>query len=360
MDVDEKIRLITRNTVEVITADELKIKLETGQKLKGYLGFEPSGIFHVGWFVWALKYKDLVNAGIDMHLLEATWHAWINDKFGGNMKLIKLAAKHVEKVLDALGIDMSKIKVIDAEDMVSDKNYWALLLKVSKNASLSRMKRALTIMGRKAEEAELDFSKLIYPAMQVTDIFYLDLDIALGGLDQRKAHMLARDISEKIKVKKPIAIHTPLITSLQGIGRMVPASDVDDVKAEVKMSKSKPETAIFVTDTPDKIREKIRKAYCPPKTEEYNPIMEIAKYIIFYEGEKEFVVKRPAKYGGTIEVYNYNELKDLYLKGKIHPLDLKNAVADYLIKFLEPIQRKIKSTKEDEELLNLITTEGNK
>ncbi len=354
MDIEEKLRRVLRNTVEVVTVDELRERFETGQRLKGYLGFEPSGIFHIGWFVWALKYKDLVDVGVDMHLLEATWHAWINDKFGGDMELIRLAARHVEKVLEGLGIDMSKVKIVDAEDMVSDKNYWELLLRVAKSSSLSRIRRALTIMGRKMEEAELDFSKLIYPAMQVTDIFYLDLDIALGGLDQRKAHMLARDVAEKLGRKKPIAIHTPLITSLQGAGRMSFEGEVDVFHAEVKMSKSKPETAIFITDTPEEIRRKLRRAYCPPKVEELNPVMEIAKYIIFYEGEREFHIERPSKYGGPITVYTYDELRKLYVEGKLHPLDLKNAVAEYLIKFLEPIKKRLVATRKDKEELKLL------
>lgn len=80
MNIDEKIKLITRNTDEVITIDELKKKLEENSKLKGYIGFEPSGLFHIGWLIWAQKLKDLIKAGVDMSILVATWHAMINDK----------------------------------------------------------------------------------------------------------------------------------------------------------------------------------------------------------------------------------------------------------------------------------------
>jgi len=116
--------------------------------------------------------------------------------------------------LEAIGVDVGKIHFVDAEELVSDKEYWSILLKSAKKTTLARVKRALTIMGRTADEAETDFSKLIYPLMQVSDIFYLDLDIALGGLDQRKAHMLARDIAEKIGRKKVVVIHTPIVSGL--------------------------------------------------------------------------------------------------------------------------------------------------
>jgi len=202
MSIDQRLQLITRNAAEIITIDELRKKIESEEKLKGYIGSEPSGLFHIGWLIWTQKVKDLVEAGVNMTLLRATWHAWINDKLGGDLSLIKMAADYTVEVIKNYGVDTTKLNIVDADDMVKEKDYWALVIKVAKNASLARIKRALTIMGRRAEEAEIDASKLIYPAMQVSDIFYLDLDIALGGTDQRKAHMLARDVAEKMGKKK--------------------------------------------------------------------------------------------------------------------------------------------------------------
>jgi len=353
--LEERLNLITRNSVEVITTEDLRKKLESGEKLKGYLGFEPSGLVHVGWIIWMKKFKDLVDAGVEMYLLEATWHAWINDKLGGDISLIRKAAKLTEVVMEAIGINMNKVKVVDAEELVSDPEYWRILLRVAKNTSLARIKRSLTIMGRRAEEAELDFSKLIYPAMQVTDIFYLDVDIALGGMDQRKAHMLARDVAEKLKMKKPIAIHTPLLTALQGASKMESVEgEIDEVLSEVKMSKSKPETAIFVHDSEDLIIKKIRKAYCPPRDTRMNPVLEIAKYILFTEPGFRLIVEREPRYGGTIEFHSYEELEKIYAEGKLHPLDLKNSVARALAKILKPIRDRIINSKEFRELIEII------
>ena len=350
-----RFELVTRNLVEIITVDELKRLLEEKERPRAYIGYEPSGLFHIGWLIWAMKVRDLVEAGFDMIILEATWHAWINDKLGGNMELIKKDALYVRHVLKALGIDVSKINFVDAEDMVSDKRYWEILLRVAKNTTLARMKRALTIMGRRAEEAEMDFSKLIYPAMQVTDIFYLDVDVALGGTDQRKAHMLARDVAEKLNYKKPIAIHTPLLTGLQGARRMDTSKIDEDVFAvELKMSKSKPETTILVHDSPEDIRRKIRKAYCPAREVKFNPIIEINKYILFTQKDFILHIERPEKYGGPIDIYSYDELEKLFVEGKIHPLDLKNATADALIKFLEPVRRYFEENKEAKNLLETL------
>ena len=351
MDIEEKVKAVTRNTIEIVTLDELRKKFEEGYPLKGYLGFEPSGLFHIGWIIWALKVKDLVDVGVKMYLLEATWHAWINDKLGGVMENIKRCAKYIRHSLKALNVPIEKIEFIDAESMVSDSEYWRILLKVAKNTSLARVKRALTIMGRKEEDALLDFSKLIYPPMQVTDIFYLDLDLALGGIDQRKAHMLAREVAPRVGAKKPIAIHTPLLTSLVGPGKMEYPMEKDELSVEVKMSKSKPESAIFIHDSPEEVKAKILKAYCPPKQVELNPILEINKYLLFVKEDFILHVDRPSKYGGPLDIYSYKELEELYVKGKLHPLDLKNATAEALNNLLNPIRRYFSTVKEAKVLL---------
>ncbi|MEM0027485.1 MAG: tyrosine--tRNA ligase [Ignisphaera sp.] len=346
MDVDTRLALIKRNTMEIVTEEELRETFEEGKRLRGYIGFEPSGISHIGWLIWMFKFKDLVDAGVEMILFAATWHAWINDKLGGNMELIRAAAKHVARVLEAIGVNMSRVKVVYAEELVERVEYWEKIIRIAKQTSLSRVKRALTIMGRKASEGELDFSKLIYPLMQVADIFQMDLDIALGGMDQRKAHMLARDVAEKLGYKKPIAIHTPLLPSLKGSTKMVTSMEIDDALSEIKMSKSKPEEAIFLTDDDNIIAKKIRGAYCPPREVEANPVIAIARYIIFAQGSRRFVIERKPEYGGTIEIYSYEELEKLYREGVLHPLDLKNAVANELIKIVSPIRSVLQSEKE--------------
>jgi len=353
VDVESRLRLVLRDTEEVVTVDELKDLLEAGGG-KGYLGFEPSGLFHVGWLIWAYKFKELVDAGFRMVLLAATWHAWINDKLGGDLDLIRAAANHVVDILNAIGLE-GRFEVVYAEDLVDSREYWAMLLKVAKSTSIARVRRALTIMGRRADEAESDFSKLVYPLMQVTDIFELDVDVALGGIDQRKAHMLARDVAEKLSRKKVVAVHTPLLPSLQGVSKMeVKTLPRDEMMSEIKMSKSKPESAIFVIDSDEEIKAKIMRAYCPPREAEGNPVLGIAKHIVFRGSEVEFRIERPSKYGGPATYWRYEELERDYVDGKIHPVDLKSSVAEYLAKKVIGPLRSYAMRPDREELLRKI------
>lgn len=321
---------ITSNAEEIVTIDELKMVLNKSQP-KGYIGFEPSGTVHLGWKICTNKIKDFLDCGFDFTVLLADWHAYINDKLEGDVEKIKLCGKYMEDCFAAMGLDTSEIKFVYASDYVSDPKYWELVLRVSKATSVKRVKRAMDIMGRSEDDAEKDLSKLFYPAMQVSDIFYLDLDVAYGGMDQRHAHMLARDVSKKINHKVPVAIHTPLLTGLQAGGRMDPT--------EVKMSKSNPDSMISIHDTPDDVNSKMKKAYCPEKTIQGNPVLEICKYIIFPELEnKIFRIKRPEKFGGNLEFKNYIDLEKAFVNG-LHPLDLKNATTIYINQILEPISK---------------------
>ncbi|MCS7112810.1 MAG: tyrosine--tRNA ligase [Candidatus Bathyarchaeota archaeon] len=336
MDVEDKLRLITTGLEEVITESRLRFMLEEGRRLRGYIGVEPSGLFSIGWLIWAEKFKELVDVGVDMVLLEATWHAWINDKLGGDLGNIRICAEYIEHCLRAIGVDIGRVELVKADSMVGYPDYWALVLKVAKNLSLARVKRAITIMGRRSSEARMDFSKLIYPCMQVADIFYLNLDLCLGGMDQRRAHVLAIEIAEKLGYRKPVALHTPLLIGLSGIGRMDVTSISEEDWISVKMSKSKPETCIFIHDDEDTIRSKIRKAYCPPKDVRGNPITEICRLLLFRrDGYRLRVERRNAMY---LEIESYGELESLYVKGEIHPLDLKEAVAEALAEKLKPIR----------------------
>jgi len=116
------------------------------------------------------------------------------------------------------------------------------------------------------------------------------------------------------------------------------------------MSKSIAQGAIWVNDEPDVIREKYRMAYCPPRQAEGNPVMEHARLIVFpHLGVLD--IDRPSKYGGPITVESYQELEKLYTSGELHPLDLKNAVAEAIIKILEPVRRYFKNHPENLERL---------
>lgn len=314
---------VIRQAEEVVTEEELEQVLRRDKK-KAYIGFEPSGLVHTGWIICANKIRDLQAAGFDVTVLLADWHAWVNDKLQGNMGAIQTCGEYMKDCFAGLGV--KGVRYLYASDCVDDADYWELVLRVAKNASLARIRRSMDILGRTADEAEKDFSKFLYPAMQVADIFYLDLDLAYGGMDQRHAHMLCRDIAKKMDKKAPVALHTPILSSLEPGARM-----------DAKMSKSKPTSCIFIHDGRSEVKEKIRQAYCPEGIVESNPILEFCRYLIFPAFE-EMAIERPEKYGGNLHFERYEALAEAFAAKELHPQDLKQAVAAYLNQLLEPVR----------------------
>lgn len=328
MDSEERFNLLTRNTEEVVTPEELRTLLETNDRPKGYIGFEPSGLVHLGWVICSSKVRDFVDAGFDFTVFFADWHAYINDKLGGDIETIRACARYMEDCFEALGVPRDRVRFLYAFELMENIDYWSKVISIGKSSTLTRVKRAMTIMGREGDEAELDTSKVMYPLMQAADIFALDVDVAYAGMDQRRAHMLAREAADKLGWKKPVALHTPLLPGLKGGDRMDPLA--------VKMSKSDPDSGIMIHDSPEDIRRKIKKAYCPPELQD-NPILDICRFIIFQRMDV-LEIERPEKFGGPLAFEGYQALEDSYAAGQLHPMDLKNGTASALIEILAPVR----------------------
>ncbi len=374
MDTETKLDIITRNTEEVLTKEDLIQFLENKLPLKHYIGFEISGKIHLGTGPMSmLKVKDFMDVGADCSIFLADWHTWINDKLGGDREIIKKIAVNYFKEgmkasLKCVGGDPDKLKFVLGSDLYhNNDDYWATMIEVSKNITLGRIQRSITIMGRKEGEA-VDFAKLIYPPMQIADIFVQGINLPHAGLDQRKAQVVAREVAPKLKIKplldkegnkiKPVAIHHHLIL---GLGKPtmwpVPKDQLQELWSSLKMSKSKPDTCIFVHDSLEEIKRKITNAFCPEGEAVFNPVLDWVKSLLFRDKDSKLSIEREKKFGGDVEYGSYIDLEMDFLNKKLHPVDLKNAVAEKLIKFLEPARKhfempKIKKMKEEmEELL---------
>ncbi len=375
MNVSERFELIKRGTEEVLTEDNLKLYLESGVPLNHYIGFEISGKVHLGTGIVCMsKIKDFLDAGVKCSVFLADWHSWINDKLGGDLEQIQKIAtgyfkEGLKACLRAVEADAEKVKfTLGTELYHNNDKYWETFIDVCKNTTLNRMHRSITIMGRKLGEG-VDFAKLLYPAMQVADIFIQNVNLAHAGYDQRKAHVVARDVALKMKKNnlvnnsgekiKPICVHHHLILGLTkpAIWPIEDQTQLQEMWSDMKMSKSIPNSAVFVNDTPEEIKNKVRDAFCPEGNVSVNPILDWAKYVIFRNKGSNILIERPPKYGGDIEFNSYTELESAFLSKSLHPLDLKNGVADKIIEILEPVRKHFekphiqKMKKELEELI---------
>jgi tyrosyl-tRNA synthetase len=339
MDVDERLAFIMREpTEEIVTADELRTLIETKAHPKHYIGLEISGILHIGSLVMTgFKINDFMKAGINTTVFLADWHTYINDKMGGDWNRIKQVSQYYT---EAFKFFCPGVNIVLGSDLYKrTKDYWENFVRFSKHMTLARTMRSLTIMGRSEAEKNLDLSQLLYPPMQSVDIKALDLDIVHAGMDQRKIHMLVREIFPKLGWKVPVLVHHHLLPGLSEPLRLSLNEDTgEDIRISSKMSKSKPASGILIHDDEKTIRNKIGKAFCPIEVTEGNPILELVRYVVFHEFD-EFLIERPTKYGGSISYTNYKDIEHDFVTKKIHPMDLKNSTATYINKIIEPIRK---------------------
>jgi len=236
-------------------------------------------------------------------------------------------------------------------------------------------------MGRDEKEKLLT-SQLMYPCMQCADIFFLKADICQLGLDQRKVNMLAREYCHFNNRQQPVIVSHRM---LSGLKRDEPKPEKEDEQLTEeekkdkfigKMSKSDPNSAIFMEDSEKEVKEKINKSFCwdplevrkkikeemsknpefvPPKEDfvTNNTILEYARYIIFAK-LGHFKLTRAAQHGGNKTFEKYEDLEKAYLSEEVHPGDLKNSISTQINNILQPIRDHFKNNPEAKKLLELV------
>ncbi len=309
-----------------MTEEELNEVLEKDTP-RCYVGYETSGPAHLGHWISVRKLLDLQKAGFQPVVLWADLHTYLNKK--GEEGWIESMIDYWQATFEALGLEAEYTKGRYFEEKTE---YFHDVLQMAKETTINRGTRAMSEVARDADNPYI--SQIIYPLMQALDIEYLDLDLAVAGIDQRKIHMLAREKLPKLGYRKPTCLHWPMLAALSDTGE--------------KMSSSKKETMFPLHAEPSHIRDVIENGYCPAGQVEDNPVLQIAKFFVF-GADRTLEIERDEEYGGDVEYSSYESLAEDFESGELHPLDLKQAVADEVIGRLQPVRERF---KEEPELLD--------
>lgn len=325
MDIKEKLDLIKRNTQEIVTEKELEKLLKTKKQPSVYLGVSITGKPHIGYFMWVLKLSDFLKAGFNVKLLLADIHGALDntpwDLLENRLKYYSIV---IPAMFKSIGADIKNFEIVKGSDFQLGKKYTMDVLKIATYASVHDCKKASSDVVKQAESPKL--SGLIYPIMQALDEEYLKVDIQYGGIDQRKILMFAREYLPKIDYRPRIEVMTPLIPGLTASG---------------KMSASEKSSKIDLLDSEKDIKKKINSAYCPEGEIKENGVLAFVKHVIFMIKE-DFIINRPEKWGGDLSYKNYKELEKDYKEKKLHPMDLKQALAKEINELVKPIRKAVK------------------
>ncbi len=334
MNVDEKYNLIINNLQEVVDSDKIKEILAT-RDLKVYIGTAPTGKPHLGYLLWVLKIGELLKAGCEVQMLFADLHAYLDNmksnwnQLGSRTKFYELLIKNMLILAD---VPIEKLKFVKGTDFQLSKEYTLDMYKISALASTRDTKKAGAEVVKQMETPKM--SCLIYPILQALDEVHLNVDAQMGGVDQRKIFMFAREFLPRIGYEKRIHLMFPLIPGLGQSG---------------KMSSSEPNSKIDFTDSDNDIRKKINKAFSEDGVIQGNGLLAILKYIVFQfikNQNRIFIIKRPEQYGGVIEFSSYEEVETAFLNKSLSSVDLKQGIIEEVIKIVTPLRNIIEENKE--------------
>ncbi len=326
-----------------------------------YDGFEPSGRMHIAQGVFkAMNVNKCTMEGTNSTFIfwVADWFALMNDKMGGDLEKIKTVGHYLIEVWKAAGMDLSNVVFKWASEEITSHadKYWPTMLDVARRFNITRIKKCCQIMGRL--EGNLTAAQILYPLMQCTDVFFLKADICQLGVDQRKVNMLAREYCEAAKIKnKPIILSHHMLYGLKA--------------GQEKMSKSDPDSAVFMEDSAADVERKIINAYCPTKAEDNdqvhntdtgdagkesmhlvqddikNPCLDYIENIIFSPPGATFIA------GGKIYT-DFSTVRSKFLNEEISEIELKRGLIEALNVLLEPVRNHFTTDENAKRLLSLV------
>ncbi|MBS3123424.1 tyrosine--tRNA ligase [Candidatus Woesearchaeota archaeon] len=308
MNPQEKFELIKRRTQEIISEEDLQKLLHDKKQPAVYLGWSITGRPHIAYYVPVLKLADFLKA---WDVLEKRYQYY---------------AATIPLMFKSIGADIRNFEIVKGSSFQLKQEYFVDLLKLASFTSIHDATKAASEVVKLGDNPKL--GGIIYPLMQALDEEYLDVDVQYGGVDQRKILMYAREFLPKLGYKPRVEVMTPLIPGLMG--------------GTKKMSASDPKSKIDLLDDPFTVNQKLKNAYAVEGEVEGNGLLAFLKSVIMVlktdEG-KNFVVERPEKFGGNLSFNSYEEVEEAYAQKKLHPLDLKQAIAKEINLLLETFQK---------------------
>lgn len=320
--------LLTRNTAEVVTEQEVRKLADDPADKRVYVGYEPSGVLHLGHLLTANKLIDLQEAGMNVVVLLADVHAHLNEK--GSFDEIHEMAERMKAQFVAYGLDEDKVEYVYGSDFQLEAYYSLDLYELAVSTTLNRAQRAVAELQ---SDETATVSHTVYPLMQVLDLEFLGIDLAVGGTDQRKVHMLAREKLPELGYETRPCLHTPILADLE--------------TGEGKMSSSEG-TTISMEDSTVDLKRKIESAFCPPtrdpEEDRENPVFQLFEYYVFPRFES-VTVRRSERYGGNRTYECFDDLASALETEELHPTDAKETVADYLDELIAPGREKLRDLR---------------
>ena len=300
INTDKQIDMIQQGVEEIIPIDELKHKLDRGQKsnkpLTVKLGCDPSRPdLHIGHAVVLRKLRQFQDLGHKAVLVIGDFTAMIGDPSGRNKTRPQLtleeAKSNAESYIEQAKIilDINSLKICNNAQWLNTMNFSDVVGLASKY-TVARMMERDDFEKRYKSEIPITIHEFLYPLAQAMDSVHLKADIEIGGTDQKFNLLVGRDIQREFGQDPQIILTVPLMEGTDGVE---------------KMSKSY-DNHIGLTDSYDEM---------------YGKTLSIPDNMI----EKYFLL------GANADEKKMKEIKNSLNDGKTNPRDIKRELARKIV-----------------------------
>lgn len=249
----QKIEEILDRGVENVypSRDYLKDRLESGDKLKLYVGYDPTApSLHIGHGITMLKMRQFQELGHEVVMLIGDFTAMIGDPTDKDTARNKLSRSEVLDNCKEYKQQASAILDFDSKnpahleynsEWLGDMNF-ADVIDLSSNFTVQNMMERDMFQRRVDKGAPIYVHEFMYPMMQAYDCVAMDVDGEVGGNDQTFNMLKGRELMKKLKDKDKFVITTKILTTNEG----------------KKMSKSEG-NAITLSDSPANMYGKVMR-----------------------------------------------------------------------------------------------------
>ncbi|NTW62502.1 MAG: tyrosine--tRNA ligase [Chlorobiaceae bacterium] len=226
----EQLDIITANTVEIISINELEQKLaesiKTDKPLKIKLGADPSRPdLHLGHSVVLRKLREFQDLGHDAILIIGDFTAMIGDPSGKSKTRPQLSAEDARQ--NGLSYFEQASKILDPEKTTICYNAdwlgamkFADVIRLSSHYTVARMLERDDFERRYRSNEPISIHEFLYPLAQGMDSVHLKNDVELGGTDQKFNLLVGRDLQREYGIKPQVCITMPLLVGTAGEEKM--------------------------------------------------------------------------------------------------------------------------------------------
>lgn len=230
MTINEQLSYLTKGTVDVIRAEDLRGKLEaaekTGCKLRVKAGFDPTAPdLHVGHTVLIRKMRHFQQLGHDVIFLIGDFTGLIGDPTGRNATRPPLTPEQI--AANAETYKTQVFKLLDPDKTIIEFNAkWMNaftpidFIKLTAKATIAQMLERDEFNKRYQAGIPISVHEFLYPLVQGYDSVALRSDVELGGTDQKFNLLMAREIQRAYGQEPQIIMTTPLLEGLDGVNKM--------------------------------------------------------------------------------------------------------------------------------------------